>query len=57
MKVNQKVIAEQMKERQATSTGGKNPQLKTKWSEAEKRPENTTRRKELAKIADRKSVV
>lgn len=47
----EEVIAEQMKERQATSTGGKNPQLKTKWSEAEKRPENTTRRKELAKIA------
>lgn len=40
-----------MKERQATSTGGKNPQLMTKWSEAEKRPEPTTTRKELSKVA------
>lgn len=47
----EQVIAEQMRERQATSTGGKNPQLKTKWSEAENRPEPSTRRKELAKIA------
>lgn len=44
------VIAKRMKERQSTSTGGSNPQLKTKWSEAEK-PEHTTRRAELAKIA------
>lgn len=44
-------IAVRMKERQATSTGGKNPQLLTKWTEAEKRPEQTTKRKELAKIA------
>lgn len=47
----QDVIAKKMKERQATSTGGKNPQLMTKWSEAEKRPEPTTQRKELAQIA------
>ncbi len=39
-----------MKERQRTSTRGVNPQLKTKWSEAEK-PEPTSQRKELAKIA------
>lgn len=44
------VIAKRMKERQSTSTGGSKPQLKTKWSEAEK-PEPTTKRKELAKIA------
>ena len=44
------VISERMKGRQATSTGGKNPQLLTKWSEAEKKKKTTTR-KELAKIA------
>lgn len=44
-------IAKQMKKRQATSTGGKSPQLKTNWSEAADKPEPTTLRKELAKIA------
>lgn len=39
-----------MKERQATSTGGKNPQLMVKKPEAEKQ-EKTTTRAELAKIA------
>lgn len=47
----EQVIAEKMKERQATSTGGRKPQLKTKWSEAENGERNTTTRKELAKIA------
>ena len=39
-----------MKERQATSTGGKNQQLMVKKPEAEKQ-EKTTTRAELAKIA------
>ena len=43
------LIAERMKERQATSTGGRSPQLMTKWSEADK-PKSTTTRKELSKI-------
>lgn len=46
----QGVIADQMKKRQATSTGGAVPQLKIKRSEAG-HLENTTQRKELAKIA------
>lgn len=46
----QDVISKRMKERQATSTGGRNPQLMTKWSEAE--TEKTTARKELANIAN-----